>query len=490
VLRKHCTACHNARNLKEADVSGGLALDTYEVIRKGGKKLDAELLARLVSKDAEKRMPLNAPPLPDETVTLLRRWIESGAKEGTKPDGEPGVVAVTPTRTRKLDVVLGTGAVPPKGVFGAADPAKLDLVLPVGPLAPVAAVAFSPDGKLLAAGSYGRVTVWDLAAARPLKVLTNVLGAVNDLRFSPDGKVLAVAGGQPSAKGDLRIYQASDWKLLASLGGHDDVVFSVAFSPDGRRLASASFDKMVCVWDWAAHKVEQKLSGHSDFVYAVAFGPDGKWLASASKDRSVKVVETATGKSLYTFSGMNEDALAVAVNPDGKAVVGAGFEPAVKWWNPQTGERVRQQAGHGVAVHELAFSPDGKLLVSAGADRTVRLWDGATGAPLKSFAVGSIAYAAAVSPDSRLVASGSFDGQVRLWDVASGRQLLTLLAPDDKHWLALAPEGYAAGSPELQALGRWRMAGKDVAVWPSLLQPDLVARAARGETVPAPTFGK
>ncbi len=506
VLRKYCTVCHSQKNVKELDVSGGLALDSYEAIRKGGQqpvlhtgKSGASLLVQLISTDNdEKRMPLGATPLPAETIALLRRWIDSGAKEGPRPE-ETTIVATSraPRRGRKLDVTLATNFVPPKGVLGAGNPAKLELALPVGPLAPVAGVAFSPDGQLLAVGSYGRVAIWELASLRPVKVLTNVLGAVHDVRFSPDGRLLAVGGGQPSAKGDLRLFEVADWKLLATLVGHQDVVFSLAFHPDGKHLASASFDKTVRLWDLPAHKLVRTLAEHSDFVYAAAFSPDGKWLVSASKDRTVKLVETDTGKSRFTFSGMNQDVLAVAVSADGKHVVSSGFESALYWWNPQTGQRVRTQGGHGLGVHEICYSKDGQTVASAGADKTVRLWNGSTGAPLRSITVGASVYAVALSPDGKRVASGSFDGLVRLWDAATGKQLVMLLTlpteGEPLEWLVLTPEGYTASSSGVMGLGQWRMAGQHVTadpVWKALRQPEAVTKALRGEVLAAPVFGK
>src|SRR5262249_3884426 len=193
------------------------------------------LVARMKESDEDKRMPKDASPLSAETIKLVEMWIAGGAKEGTKPAADAVVAAPSapPRRARRLDVVL----------TATAHPRKPELILKAGPLAPVTAVVYSPDGKFLACGSYGRVTVWDLQTSEPAKVLTNVLGAVNDLRFSPNGQLLAVAGGQPSFRGDLRLYDTNNWQLRGTLGGHDDVVFSVAFSPDGQRLASASFDK-------------------------------------------------------------------------------------------------------------------------------------------------------------------------------------------------------------------------------------------------------
>src|SRR4051794_10316626 len=167
ILRKHCTVCHSERKLAEPELSAGLALDKPELIRKGGKtavlvpgKPDQSLIVTLLTaKDKKRAMPLDADPLPAEDVAVIRKWVAAGAPEGVKPvDADTAgtsPAARQTTKVRKLDVTFATKAALTRG-------ATLDVTLPVGPLPPVAAVAFSPDGKLLAAGTYGRVTVWDL----------------------------------------------------------------------------------------------------------------------------------------------------------------------------------------------------------------------------------------------------------------------------------------------------------------------------------------
>ena len=489
VLRKHCTVCHKASKVADRDVSGGLALDSPEAIRRGdgvvvaGKPGDSLLMKLVTTADAKKRMPLDADPLPAEAVEVLRKWIAAGAPEGMKPvSSEDSTGGLTPPArpVRKLPVTFPTKAALPKG-------GPLALTLPVGPLPPVAAVAFSPDGKLLAVGSYGRVTVWDLATAKPAKVLTNVLGAVNDLKFSPDGALLAVAGGQPSARGDLRLFDTKDWSLAASLGGHLDTVSGVAFSPDGAKLASASFDKTVRLWDVKAGKSLHTFTGHSDFVYAVAFSPKGDWYATASKDRTGRVVDAKSGRSRLTFSGMDQEVTAVAVRADGAQVVTSGFEPQLHWWDAATGERLKKQAGHGTAVHELAVAVKAPVCVSAGADKTVRLWNSQTGAPVRTLTAEAAAFAVAVDAAGKRVAAGCADGLVRLWDADGGRALVTLWAGPDG-WLAVTPEGYFAADG---VAGDWRANGvavldpKAVAV---LSDPKLVAKAAAGEKPPEPKF--
>jgi WD40 repeat protein len=492
LMRKHCTVCHSAKTLNEPEVSAGLALDTLEAIRKGGKSPVVKakdgktslLVTILRHPKPARRMPLDANPLPDEVVALITKWIDADMPEGTKP-AETDTNTRPSTPRRKLDVTITTKAVLPKKA------GVLELVLPIGPLSPIAAVAFSPDGSRLAAGSYGRVVVWDLKTGKPSKVLTNVLGAVNDLKFSPDGSQLAVAGGQPSARGDLRIFTVADWKLVATFGSHTDVVSGIAFSPDGQLLASASFDKTARVWNLSTKQNVSTFTGHSDFVHAVAFGPKGDWYATASKDRTSRLVDTKLGESRLTFSGTDQEVLSVAVTSDGKNVVTSGLDPALSWWNAQTGERTQRTGGHNTATNELLLNRAGDLVVSAGADSTVRLWNPKNFTAIRTIQVGSMVYAASANKDGKIVASGSFDGQVRVWEATTGRLLVSFVGLNDDEWLALTPEGYADVGSSFAKTARWRSNGKDLnteSVWKAVKQPGMIAKALSAEKLPDVAF--
>jgi hypothetical protein len=498
ILRKHCTVCHSERKLAEPEVSAGLALDKPELIRKGsrtqkvlvpGKPGDSLLVTLLTSRDKKRAMPLDADPIPEADLAVIRNWVAAGAPDGIKPPAdESAVVAAGPSRpVRKLPVIFATKAVLPKT---ANLPGALELSLPVGPLPPVAALDFSPDGKWLAVGTYGRVVIWDLASARPVKMLTNVLGAVNGLKFSPDGKLLAVAGGQPSIRGDLRLFDATDWKLKASLGGHLDAVSGVAFTPDGGMLASASFDKTVRIWDVNAATLKYAYSGHSDAVFAVAFSPDGTWWASASKDRTGRIVETATGKGLFTLSGADQDVMAMAIRPDGKQVVTGGLDPQLNRWDAKTAERLKRVAGPALGVNELAIDPKGTVCAAAGGDGTVRFYKGQTGDLLKSAPAGAPVFTVALDRDGKRAASGGGDGTVKLWDVAEARLLATLVAAGEG-WLVATPEGYFSGSEELRAQAMWKASGKpvtDARLLAPLADAAPVGKAMQGQKVSEPVW--
>ncbi len=204
------------------------------------------------------------------------------------------------------------------------------------------------------------------------------------------------------------------------LPGHEDVVFSLAIRPDGARLASASFDQTVRVWDLGSGAAVGSFRGHSDFVYAVAYSPDGRTLFTAGKDRTIKRLEAGSLKEERTYSGHDQDVLALAVHPDGKRFATAGEEPQIRWWTRDGKKPEARRGGHSGPVHQLAFSRDGKRLVSAAGDRSVRLWDGMSGTAIRQLD-GPVdwQYAVGITADGHRVASGGWDGRVFLWDADS-----------------------------------------------------------------------
>lgn len=284
-----------------------------------------------------------------------------------------------------------------------------------------APVVFSPDGAMLAVCESRDIRLWDLTRSEERAVLKGHRDPVYGMAFSPDGKKLASVGGHGHDKrAEAKLWDLETGCELTSMQGHAGRIMGVAFAPDGRTLTTGSDDATVRLWDATTGKEQAVFEGHQDPVSSVAFRSDGLTVASASWDGTIRLWDATTGKERAIMEGHEDEVLAVAFSPDGKLLASAGADRTVRLWDVAAVKPCAALEGHNGTVYCLAFSPDGSLLASGSGDDTVKLWGPNAGQQRATVRdTMSLVKSVAFSPDGKTLVTAKLDDSVTLWELTA-----------------------------------------------------------------------
>ena len=423
IFKKYCNGCHNAD-----EKEGGLILDSFDSALKGGKrgavivpgKSDLSRLVLSVEKKVKPVMPPegNEGPKADE-IAILKDWIDAGAKGPTGQAPDPTLL-VTPKIATKGQVRQ-----------------------------PIQALAWSRDGQQVAVARQGGVEAFSGNAAltlafspkesgpdKAMRQLPGLRGVINDVGFAADASMVFVAAGEPGVFGEARLFKTSDGSLIRTLQGHRDAIYAAELSPDGKLLATGSYDQKVKLWNVETGAEVRTLHGHNDAVYDVTFHPSGQILASASGDRTVKLWNVATGERLDTLNQPEKEQYAVAFSLDGKRIVAGGVDKRIRIWDITAGGKegtnpiAFSRYAHEGGILKLVFSPDGKLLVSSSEDRRIKLWETQSFTQLKVLETQpDWPQALAISPDNSTLLVGRLDGSLQSYPIANAGAGLVASTP-------------------------------------------------------------
>ncbi len=297
----------------------------------------------------------------------------------------------------------------------------------------VRSAAFSLDGKRVVTGSWDySARVWDAKTGAQLLLLKDTTGPGNrggqdtsrPVRcavFSPDGKRILTASDDRIA----RVWDSTSGAALLRLIGHRQEVVGVAFSPDGTRIATASEDKTARIWDADHTAALLRLDGHAGAVVSAAFSPDGKRVVTAHADRKALVWDAMNGKELLQLNGHGDWVRSAAFSPDGKRIATASRDGTARVWDATTGSQLFEMNGRGGEVFDASFSPDGDVIATSSADGVVRKWDANNGILIGQFGgPGQPMWSAEFSPDGSRIVTASDDFTWRIWDAKTGALIL------------------------------------------------------------------
>jgi WD40 repeat protein len=309
-------------------------------------------------------------------------------------------------------------------------------------------VAFTNDGKYVVSASGDKVVrVWDITSGKTIRTVQGQIGDGDDGKIyaaalSPDGGHLAVGGwlADPPNSGVIRLHDFRTGDVVALLHGHTDVVYGLAFSADGRLLASASADRTVRIWNVKTRSTVRVLSGHSDTISDVAFSPDGRRLVSASLDHTLRLWDVASGKVLKDMTGHSDQVYSVAFSSDGQYIASGSADRSIRLWEGTTGELVKQLAKQGGTVRALSFDPSGHLLLTGSTfgDDICHVFRVPEGNVVSSFSGHTYgAYASSFSSDGRFAATAGGDqNEIYVWNPTNGQVIRKLVGAGQPVWSA------------------------------------------------------
>ncbi len=405
LLRIHCVACH-----KPGKQGGGLDLTTHRGLVNGGQtgssirpgEADASPLVQQVCGDPPE-MPKDGLPLLPQEVELLRRWVVEGAVEDepigflTRRPSEPLIYTSSPS---------------------------------------VRALAFSPDGNLLAVPARHEIL---LHRADGSGIVARLLGdspRLEALTFSRDGSLLVASGGAASEFGEIQIWDTAKRELVRSIKGSTDTFYGVAISHDNRLVAVGCADKLVRVFNVADGVEVMRCDNHLDWVFGSAFTNDGKQLATISRDKAAKLIDVSTGHLIDDINQTRDPLICMARHPMDDLIATGGTEGKIRLFRmaPRGGRLaegdnkeesfVREFEHMASPIQTIAFNPDGTTVACGVVGGEVRIFRTENGQRLAQIKVGSgPIFALSFTPDGKRIATGGYDGRIRCYDASTGAPL-------------------------------------------------------------------
>lgn len=402
LFRRSCTGCHQPMKAK-----GGLDLTTHAAVLKGGKHAPdirpgdskASRLIKEISGD-EPSMPEEGDPLTSAEVSLVSRWIAQGATDDT-PEGGYVHRLTSPPVYRSLPAI--------------------------------GALAWSPDGNILAVAGWHEVLLHHGNSTGIVGRLVGDSPRIESLSFSPDGTQLAVSGGAPSEYGEVQIWNVTSRTLSRSIKTTRDGVFGVSWSPDGKRVAIGCADKMVRVFTVVDGAEVMKCDNHIDWVFATTWNQNGTSLVTASRDRALKLIDVASGRLIDDVNRQGDPLVSLARHPSENLVVCGSDKGELRIYRmePRGGRLaegddkensfVRKLERLSGALQALSWSGDGSLIAAGSTGGEVRIFSAADGRRKAAAKwTGGPVFSLSFQPSGHVLAVGGYDGRIRLYDSNNG----------------------------------------------------------------------